>query len=215
MTSEACLVTESPDMWTIDIIYMGSCHNRPRGGVVEWTVRPYSDIWHIHSCIWMYVDIVTTGPIHIFTNGFMVSDAGPLLLFREERCIKVTSTNDSWLYIVLPSITLTSGASTIPSRGEVWQLLTAQPAHTCKNMKWAYHPFTIIFHKIITLYSYYVLIIDDEISTIFISETFRNVISFCHEHTWKEIKSYFLVPGSTPRMWLQLTIYYEMIAEQN
>ena len=34
-------------------------------------------------------------PIHIFINGFMSSYAGPLLLFREERCIKVKPTDES------------------------------------------------------------------------------------------------------------------------
>ena len=93
---------------------------RPRGGVVVWTVRPYLDIWHIHSCIWVYVDMVTTVPIHIVTNGFMVADDGPLLLVQEELCIKVISTKDYLWYIVLPSNMLTSGTSTIPSPNTGW-----------------------------------------------------------------------------------------------
>ena len=93
---------------------------RPRGGVVVWTVRPYLDIWHIHSCIWVCVDMVTTVPIHILTNGFMVADAGPLLLVKEELCIKVISTKDYLWYIVLPSNTLTSGNTTIPSSNTGW-----------------------------------------------------------------------------------------------
>ena len=38
--------------------------------------------------------MVTTVAIHILTNGFMVADAGPLLLVKEELCIKVISTKD-------------------------------------------------------------------------------------------------------------------------
>jgi len=62
----SALVTSSPDMWTINIISIGSCHNPPKEGVAVWTVRPYLEIWHVYSCIWIYVDIGSTGPIHIF-----------------------------------------------------------------------------------------------------------------------------------------------------
>ena len=59
---------------------------RPRGGVVVWTVRPYLDIWHIYSCIYTH--------IYIITNGFMVADAGPLLLVKEELCITLMYMKD-------------------------------------------------------------------------------------------------------------------------
>ena len=41
---------------------------RPRGGVEVCPARPYLDLWqytHIHSCIWIYLDKETTGPIYI------------------------------------------------------------------------------------------------------------------------------------------------------
>jgi hypothetical protein len=38
--------------------------------------------------------MVTTVPIYILTNGFMVADAGPLLLVKEELCITLIFMKD-------------------------------------------------------------------------------------------------------------------------
>ena len=120
----------SPDMRTIDstCIYMGWWPIPPTRrccSVNSTTIFGYMAYMpYIHSCIWIYVDIVTTGPIHILINGFIGLTYWTLLLFREERCTNVISKDESLWYIVLPSNTLTPGTSTIPSpnTGEVRQL---------------------------------------------------------------------------------------------
>ena len=71
-------------------IYMGSQHNTPKWrscGVNSTTIFGYMAYTFVCMGICKYGDDCTH--IYILTDGFMIEDAGPLFLVKEELCIKL------------------------------------------------------------------------------------------------------------------------------
>jgi len=63
-------------------IYIDHSTTRREGAEVC-PVRPYLDIWNIQTCIWIHVDMVTTGPIHIFHEwGHSFIGSTPTLIYK-------------------------------------------------------------------------------------------------------------------------------------
>ena len=86
MTSDTH-VWRHPDMWTMGIIYIWDHTTIHPSGVNSTAIFGYMAYTFVYMGICKYGDDCTH--IYILTDGFMIEDAGPLFLVKEELCIKL------------------------------------------------------------------------------------------------------------------------------